>query len=56
MTYNITLDHSCCILGTTMGHPGTWNHNTLVLFDELVYKVKNGDTADDFQFTLYKRD
>ena len=54
-TYNVTVDHSCCILNTTMGHPGTWNNKTLVLFDELVCKVRNGDIPDNFEFILYER-
>ena len=40
-TYNATVDHSRRILGITMGHPGTWNDKTLILFDELICNVKN---------------
>ena len=54
-TYNVTVDHTRRILGSTSGHPGTWNDETLVLFDELIYKVKNGKIPNDFEFKLLKR-
>ena len=54
-TCNVTVDHSRRILGSTTGHPGTWNDKTLVLFDELVYKVKGGVIPNDFEFTLYEK-
>ena len=34
--YNATVTHYRQILGTTCGHPGTWNDKTLVLFDDLI--------------------
>ena len=55
-TYNVTVDHSRRILGSTFGHPGTWNDKTLVLFDELICNVKNGNIPDDFEFKLYEKD
>lgn len=53
-TYNITCDHFHCILGTTMGNPGTWNDNTLVLFDELIIDINNGSIPDDSELKLYE--
>ena len=35
-TYNVTVDHSRKILGSTEGHPATWNDKTLILFDRLL--------------------
>ena len=55
-TYNVTVDHSRRILGSTSGHPGTWNDKTLVLFDDLIYQVKNGIIPDDFGFKLFETD
>ena len=54
-TYNVTVDHTKRILGTTGGHPGTWNDKTLVLFDKLITKVKNGELYNDYEFKLYER-
>ena len=51
-TYNATADHSIRILGSTMGHPGTWNDKTLILFDEFICNVKNVKTPNDYTFTL----
>ena len=42
--HNATVKHYHQIMGTAFGHPGTWNDETLVLFDELirgVYESKN---------------
>ena len=54
-TYNITVDHSRLIHGSTLGHPATWNDKTLILYDELVCGVNNGNIPDDFEFMLYER-
>ena len=35
-TYNVTVTHWRHIIGTTCGHPSTWNDKTVVLFDKLV--------------------
>ena len=53
-TYNVTCDHSRRILGTTMGHPGTWNDKTLILFDQLIMDVKKGKAYADYEFELYE--
>ena len=55
-TYNVTVDHSRKVLGTTFGHPATWNDKTIVLFDPLVTSVKDGYVPDDFEFTLKEYD
>ena len=54
-TYNVTGDHSRRILGSTFGHPGTWNDKTLVLFDKLICDVKNGIIPDNFEFKLFQK-
>ena len=54
--YNVTCDHSRRILGTTMGHPGSWNDKTLINFDELIRNVKDGIIPDNFEFTLFELD
>ena len=51
-TYNVTCDHSRRILGSTPGHPGTWNDKTLILFDELIFQVHDGKIPNDYEFTL----
>ena len=56
ITYNMTVNHSRWILGTTMGYPVIWNDNTLILYDVLVCGVRVGDIYDDFEFILYERD
>ena len=55
-SYNVTVDHSCQILGSTLGHPSTWNDKTLILYDDLIRNVHNGKIPDDFQFKLLEKD
>ena len=55
-TYNVTADHSRRIIGSTSGHPGTWNDKTLVLFDELLYNIREKNIFKDFEFKLFERD
>ena len=55
-TYNVTVDHSRRILGSTAGHPGTWNDKTLILFDEFICSVHNGKLHEDYEFKLYEKD
>jgi hypothetical protein len=50
--YNATVTHSRQILGTTCGHPGTWNDKTLVLFDNLIRGVHEGELFSDNEFKL----
>ena len=55
-TYNVTVDHCRRILGSTSGHPGSWNDKTLVLFDELIIQVNDGQIPNDFIFKLLEKD
>ena len=48
------VNHRRRILGTTRGHPGSFNDKTLILFDEFVQDVKSGK-FDDFTFELLER-
>ena len=42
-TYNVTVDHCRRVLGSTHEYPGTWNDKTLVLFDQLIFNVHDGN-------------
>jgi hypothetical protein len=53
-TYNITVNHRRKILATTDGHPSRWNDKTVILFDEFINSLKNGD-LDDCEFFLFER-
>ena len=55
-TYNVTVTHWRQILSTTCGHPSTWNDKTIVLFDDLVRGVNNGDKYFDNEFKLLEYD
>ena len=55
-TYNITVNHRRKILHTTSGHPARFNDKTLVLFDTLILKLKNGNYNQMFQFELMDYD
>ena len=55
-TYNMTVNHCHQILGSTSGHPATWNNKTLILFDELVRNVNDGIIPNDHEFMLYEHD
>ena len=39
-----------------MGHPATWNDKTLVLSDDLICNVYDGNLYNDHQFRLYECD
>ena len=54
-TYNATVVHHPKFLNVTPGHPGRWNDKTLVLFDEYVQKIRNGEILDDVKFFLYEK-
>lgn len=54
--YNATVTHSKQIIGTTFGHPGTWNDKTLILFDELIKSVHDGNLMEDKEFELFELD
>ena len=51
----MAVNQSRWITGTTMGHPATWNDKTLILYDELIFGVRDGIIPDDFEFMLYER-
>ena len=55
-TYNVTVDHSRRILHSTTGHPGTWNNKTLILFDDYICGVNEGNIHHDYIFHLYEKD
>ena len=55
-TYNMTVAHTRQILGSTCGHPATYNDKTLIMFDELVSNVNDGLVPDNFEFMLYEHD
>ena len=55
-TYNTTVSHTRQILGTTFGHPSTWNDKTVILYDEVVRNVKTGHLFNDHEFTLLEYD
>jgi hypothetical protein len=51
-TYNTTVNHRRRFLGTTSGHPGSWNDKSLVLFDSFIIGIKRGEIFDDNIFEL----
>ena len=54
--YNATVTHSHQILGTTCGHPGSWNDKTLVMYDDLIRGVKEGEQYSNNEFKLFELD
>ena len=54
-TYNTTVTHTRQILATTFGHPATWNDKTVILYDNLVQKVNNGQLYNDYEFKLLEK-
>ena len=52
--YNATVTHWKQILGTTCGHPGTWNDKSIVLFDKLIQGVHEGKLLADKEFKLFE--
>ena len=55
-TYNTTVTHTRQILGSPFGHSATWNDKTIVLYDELLKRVKNGTLFEDCELTLFEHD
>lgn len=51
-SYNITVDHSRWILGSTLGHPSIWNDKTLILYNELISNVNDRKIPDYFELSL----
>jgi hypothetical protein len=54
-TYNMTVNHRRRILGSTKGHPGSWNDKTVVLFDTFIKAIKRGDILQDNIFELLEK-
>ena len=55
-TYNVTVTHCRQIIGTTIGHPGTFNDKTVIMFDRLLGDIHNNHLKDDHQFMLLEKD
>ena len=55
-SYNATVSHCRQILGTTCGHPSTWNNKSIVLYDELVRGVHEGEVFNNYTFKLLEHD
>ena len=55
-TYNMIVDHRRRILYSTRGHPGRWNDKTLVLYDDLAMKFREGSIYNDLEFELVRTD
>jgi hypothetical protein len=53
-TYNVTVNHRRRILSTTDGHPARWNDKTLILFDEFLKGIQDGEVLQDTEFFLYE--
>ena len=54
--YNATVSHWKQIMGTTFGHPGTWNDKSLILFDDLIKNIHEGKLLADNEFKLLELD
>ena len=54
-SYNMTVNHRRRILHTTRGGPGRWNDQTMVMFDEFVRGMYDGDHPYDVEFELLER-
>jgi hypothetical protein len=55
-TFNLTVNHRCRILSTTIGYPSWWNDMTVVLFDSFVKVIYEGNILPDLQYELLERD
>ena len=51
----MTVNHRRRILGSTRGHPGSWNDKTVVLFDDFLMDIKRGKILQDNEFGLLER-
>ena len=54
--YNATVAHWRQILGSTFGHPGTWNDKSLILFDDLIKNIHEGKLFANNEFKLFELD
>ena len=55
-TYNVTVTHSPQIIGSTSGHPATFNDKTLIMFDRLLSNTHRGESNHDHVFSLLEKD
>ena len=55
-TYNVTVSHCRQILHSTVGHPATWNDKTIILYDNFVRGVRDGEIFSEHEFTLFEKD
>ena len=55
-TYNVTVSHCRQILSSTAGHPATWNDKTIILYDNFVRGVRDGEIFSEHEFTLFEKD
>jgi hypothetical protein len=53
-TCNLTCCHRRRILSTTRGHPARYNDKTLVLFDEFLKGIQDGEVLQDLEFELHE--
>ena len=51
-TYNIAVDNTCRIIGSTTGNPPIWNAMTLIFFDGLLCNERDDIIPEDFVFKL----
>ena len=54
-SYNVVVNHRRRILSTTTGHPARFNDKSLVMFDVVARKAKDGKFNDVTKFELYRR-
>jgi hypothetical protein len=52
----MTVNHCRRILSNTQGYPAKWIDKTLVLFDEFVRGIYDGDVMEDETFKLLEKD
>jgi hypothetical protein len=55
-TFNLTVNHRRRILSTTSGMPGRWNDKTVVLFDDFVKGIYEGQIHTNAKFNLFEYD
>ena len=54
-SYNITVNHRRQILGSTTGHPGSYNDKSVVLYDDFITGIKSGSILGDNTFQLLEK-
>ena len=53
---NASVTHSLQTLGTTSGNPVTWNNKTIILCDESIRGVHEGNLFNNHKYTLLEHD